>query len=178
MQGDFHSVSPLPLLKNLYLHLLPEFFCSCKWHALERIILPRGGCRRWGLLPQDVGPPPTAPPSSPADGSAETSQGPQWETYESLHSLLAEPGIENMKGLHRSYLTCKFSRLWIQDVEDQLSLTRQELRPSGVYAQDVTEAREERVVALMAAQTTEAEVERLTNLVADLQSQRLATGLP
>ncbi|GAA0178748.1 hypothetical protein LIER_29879 [Lithospermum erythrorhizon] len=60
----------------------------------------------------------------------------------------------------------------------RLSLVCHELRRSTVHAQHVVEEREERVVALLAAQTTEVEVERLAKLVADLQSQRLSAGPP
>ncbi|GAA0152961.1 hypothetical protein LIER_11313 [Lithospermum erythrorhizon] len=58
----------------------------------------------------------------------------------------------------------------------QLSSARQELRRSAVHAQQVVEAREERDVAILTAQTAEAEVERLTKLVADLHCQHLSAG--
>ncbi|GAA0174539.1 hypothetical protein LIER_27911 [Lithospermum erythrorhizon] len=162
---------------------------------------------------------PEASLPSPIDDSVETSKALQWEAYKSLHSLLAEFGIENMKGLHRSYIMCEFSRLWIQPattaqalteqeaaredevdrleaalvqenswvyhmresvkgVEAKLSSACQELRRSAVHVQHVVEAREERAVALLAAQTAEAEVERLTKIVADLQSELLSVSPP
>ncbi|GAA0184318.1 hypothetical protein LIER_31606 [Lithospermum erythrorhizon] len=70
--------------------------------------------------------------------------------------------------------------LWesVKELEAQLSSAYQELSRSAVHAQQVVEAREEKAVALLASQMTEAEVERLTKLVVDLQSQRLSAGPP
>ncbi|GAA0165398.1 hypothetical protein LIER_20811 [Lithospermum erythrorhizon] len=62
--------------------------------------------------------------------------------------------------------------------DSHLSSAHQELRRSATYAQQVAEVREDRAVALLAAQTGNVKVERLIGLVADLQSQRLSAGLP
>ncbi|GAA0150123.1 hypothetical protein LIER_37066 [Lithospermum erythrorhizon] len=53
----------------------------------------------------------------------------------------------------------------------------EELRQSVVHAQQLVEAIEEKAIALLEAQTTEGEVERVTKLMGDLQSQRLSAGL-
>ncbi|GAA0183377.1 hypothetical protein LIER_30798 [Lithospermum erythrorhizon] len=142
-----------------------------------------------------------APLPSHTNDSAETSNDLQWKAYESLHFLLADSGIEKMKATAAQALTEHGAakedevdhlevalvrenslvyrlRESVKRLEAQLSLARQELCQSTMYAQHVVELREERTVTLLAAQTAKSEVERFTMLVADLQSRRLFADLP
>ncbi|GAA0154819.1 hypothetical protein LIER_37973 [Lithospermum erythrorhizon] len=75
----------------------------------------------WKEIPE-VGSSSSRPPNSPREASsflqlndsAKTADTLQCEAYESLHSLLAESGIEKMKNLPRSLIMCECSRLWVQ----------------------------------------------------------------
>ncbi|GAA0144666.1 hypothetical protein LIER_05053 [Lithospermum erythrorhizon] len=150
-------------------------------------------CRRWGPLPYGRR---ILPQSPPFQSGIENMKGLHrshimsefsrlWIQVATAAQALTKQGaaredeVDHLKAalvLENSHVY--HLREYVKEVGVQLSSACQELHRSAVHAQHVVEAREERVVALLAAQTTEAEVERLTKLVADLQSQRLSAGPP
>ncbi|GAA0170211.1 hypothetical protein LIER_24521 [Lithospermum erythrorhizon] len=60
----------------------------------------------------------------------------------------------------------------------QLSSVYQDLHRSATYAQQVVKEFEDRAIALVAAKIAEEDVERLSEKVVDLKSQRLSAGSP
>ncbi|GAA0160766.1 hypothetical protein LIER_17245 [Lithospermum erythrorhizon] len=149
------QISPFHVYNLLFAFFSKFLFTLflCKWLGIGigRVLPPRWERQRQPLLPKLV----------------------------TEHGAAKEDEVDHLEvALVRENSLVYRLRESVKRLEAQLSSALQELRQSTMYAQHVVELREERTIALLAAQTAKTEVERLTELVADLQSRRLFADPP